>query len=418
MGRRPHSFPGDQRWNYSISFCYRGIWVPWDRVGSGWGKGAEFPAKELLQGLNNITRAPLKPHQRMVIFRKFLVPRFLHELVLAPVGDGWLRWLDTTLRANVHLWLKLPNDTPVAFFYAGVADGGLVVPSLRYSILVMRRKRLEAICLAMDPLSTALVASPFFKELDGLSSKTLDGRLVSDKQSLAKAWADCPYTKVDGRGLSEARSCPEASRWVSNPPRKQSGANYIGAIKARGGLLSSKVCSARGSVSGVDARCDCCMHPETTRHVIQVCPRTSNRKIQRHDRVVRFVSAVAELAGYKFMVEPRIVGRTLGVRKPDLVLWNESKAYVADVTITSDQVGGARAHRDKVAYYHQPEIREWVQNITGLTDVSFSAVAANWRGVLSALSADFLKSVLKLSSWEISLLGLWICEESCHIQTF
>ena len=115
------------------------------------------------------------------------------------------------------------------------------------------------------------------------------------------------------------------------------------------------------------------------------------------------------------MVEPRIVGRTLGVRKPDLVLWNESKAYVADVTITSHQVGGAKAHRDKVAYYDQPEIREWVQNITGLTDISFSAVAANWLGVLSPLSADFLKSVLKLSGWEISLLGLRICEESYHI---
>ena len=385
-------------------------------LGAGGAKVRSSLRKELLQGLNNISRAPLKPHQRMVILRKFLVPRFLHELVLAPVGDGWLRWLDTTLRANVRRWLKLPNDTPVAFFHAGVADGGLAVPSLRYSIPVMRRKRLEAICSATDPLSTALVVSPFFKkELNGLSSKTLDGRLVSDKQSLAKAWADCLYTKVDGRGLSEARSCAEASRWVSNPPRSQSGANYIGAIKARGGLLSSKVRSARGSGSGVDVRCDCCLRPETTRHVIQVCPRTSGPRIQRHDRVVRFVSAAAERAGYKVMVEPRIVGRTLGVRKPDLVLWNESKAFVADVTITSDQVGGARAHRDKVAYYDQPEIGEWVQNITGLIDVSFSAVAANWRGVLSALSADFLKSVLKLSSWEISLLSLRICEESYHI---
>ena len=352
----------------------------------------------------------------MIILHKFLLPRFLHELVLAPVGDGWLRWLDTTLRANVRQWLKLPNDTPVAFFHAGVADGGLAVPSLRYSIPVMRRRRLEAFYSATDPLSTVLVASPFFKkELDGLTSKTLDGRLVSDKLSLAKAWADCLYTKVDGRGLSEARSCVEASRWVSKPPRNQSGANYIGAIKARGGLLSSKVRSARGSGPGRDVRCDCCLRPETTRHVIQVCPRTSGPRIQRHDRVVRFVSAAAERAGYKVMVEPRIVGRTLGVQKPDLVLWNESKAYVADVTITSDQVGGVKAHRDKVAYYDQPEIREWVQNITGLTDISFSAVAANWRGVLSPLSADFLKSVLKLSGWEISLLGLRICEESYHI---
>ena len=119
--------------------------------------------------------------------------------------------------------------------------------------------------------------------------------------------------------------------------------------------------------------------PETTRHIIQVCPRTSGPRIQRHDRVVRFLSAAAERAGYKVMVEPKIVGHTLGVRKPDLLLWNESKAYVADVTITSDQVEGFRAHCDKVAYYDQLEISEWVQNIIRLTGVSFSAVAANWR---------------------------------------
>ena len=59
--------------------------------------------------------------------------------------------------------------------------------------------------------------------------------------------------------------------------------------------------------------------------------------------MVQFVSAAAERAGYKVLVEPRIVGRTLGVRKPDLVLWNERKAYVADVTVTSDQVGGVKS---------------------------------------------------------------------------
>jgi hypothetical protein len=384
-------------------------------LGSGGAKVRSSLRKELVQGLQNITRAPLKPYQRMLILRNFLLPKYLHELVLAPVGDGWLRWLDTTLRANVRQWLKLPKDTPVAFFHARTGDGGLAVPSLRYSVPVMRRRRLEAVQSATDPLSAALVASPFFKkELSDLSSKTLGGRLVTDKQSLAQAWAACLYTKVDGRGLSEARSCVEGSGWVFNPPRNQSGANYIGAIKARGGLLFSKVRSARGD-SGRDVTCDSCMRPETAQHIIQVCPRTSGPRMRRHDRAVQFVSCAAERAGYKVLVEPRIVGRTLGVRKPDLVLWNEKKAYVADVTITSDQVGGVKAHRDKVAYYDQPEIREWVERQTGCSDISFSAVAANWRGVLSPLSADFLKSVLKLRNRDISLLGLRICEDTYHI---
>ena len=76
-----------------------------------------------------------------------------------------------------------------------------------------------------------------------------------------------------------------------------------------------------------------------------------------------------------------------------------------------------RLRRD-FAYYDQPEIREWVEKYTGRSDISFSAVAANWRGVLSPLSADFLKSVLKLSNWDVSLLGLRICEETYHIHRY
>ena len=42
--------------------------------------------------------------------------------------------------------------------------------------------------------------------------------------------------------------------------------------------------------------------------------------MRRHDRVVQFVLTAAEWAGFKVLVEPRIVGCTLDVRKPDLVL--------------------------------------------------------------------------------------------------
>ena len=159
-------------------------------LGVGGAKVQKSLREDLLQRLSNIRRAPLKPHQRMVILRKFLIPSFLHGLVSAPVGDGWLRWLDTTLRANVRWWLKLPKDTLVAFFHAGIGDGGLAVPSLWYSVPVMRKKRLEAVYSVTDPLFTALVASVFYsKEPDNFSSKIFGGHLVTDKQSLARAWA-------------------------------------------------------------------------------------------------------------------------------------------------------------------------------------------------------------------------------------
>ena len=290
----------------------------------------------------------------MVILKNFLVPKYLQELVLALVGNGWLNWLNTTIRANLRQWLKLPKDTPRAFFHAGTGDGGLGVLSLRYSVPVVRRRRLEAVHSATDPLSTALATSAFFqKELGGLTSKTLGRRLVSDKRSLAQAWADCTPKWMGDICLKHASVWREVVGCLPLPVINEG--PITSAINARGRLLYSKVRSARGD-SGRDVTCDSCRHPETAQHIIQVCLRTSGPRMRRHDRVVQFVLLAAESAGYKVMVEPRIVGRTLGVRKPDLVLWNECRAYVADVTITSDQVGigGVKAHRGKVTYYDQP----------------------------------------------------------------
>ena len=108
----------------------------------------------------------------------------------------------------------------------------------------------------------------------------------------------------------------------------------------------------------------------------------------------------------------------LVVRKPDLVLWDRERAFVADITVTSEQVGGVKANRDKVAYYDKPEIREWVHQATGVSNISFSAVAANWWAVLLPLSADFLKSVLKLPDSSLPHLSLRICEETSRIHRF
>ena len=122
-------------------------------LGVGWATICDSLRDELLQGLKNVTRAPLKPHQQMVILKNFSMPKHLHELVLAPVSDGWLNWLNTTIRANLCQlckWLKLPKYTPKAFFHAGTGDGGLKVLSLWYSVPVMRKRCLKAVYSVTD----------------------------------------------------------------------------------------------------------------------------------------------------------------------------------------------------------------------------------------------------------------------------
>ena len=83
----------------------------------------------------------------------------------------------------------------------------------------MKRRRLDNVLSATDPISQALFGSSFFRKLmSQTANTTLAGHLVTDKQSLLNAWAAVLHTKVDGRGLSEARACPQGSCWVSSPP--------------------------------------------------------------------------------------------------------------------------------------------------------------------------------------------------------
>ena len=45
------------------------------------------------------------------------------------------------MRSAVRSWLKLPNDTSIAFLHARAVDGGLGLPLLEHEIPLMKRAR-------------------------------------------------------------------------------------------------------------------------------------------------------------------------------------------------------------------------------------------------------------------------------------
>ena len=81
--------------------------------------------KRLAPQIEQITKTPLKPQQRLWI----LVECFAS--VDAP--DDTSRMFSANAEGN-WLWLKLPKDAPIGFFHAKVKDGGLGIPSWRYEM--------------------------------------------------------------------------------------------------------------------------------------------------------------------------------------------------------------------------------------------------------------------------------------------
>ena len=100
-------------------------------------------------------------------------------------------------------------------------------------------------------------------------------------------------------------------------------------VKVCGGLLYSKTRASRGRPEK-DICCDTCLWPELAQHIIQICERTRGPRIKGHDDIMKFVETASARAGFATLIEPRINGGCLGLRKPDLVMHKDNHAFVVE----------------------------------------------------------------------------------------
>ena len=216
-------------------------------------------AETLQQGLSNISKAPLKPQQRLYIASRHLVPKILHQLTLTPSTSKYLRWLDRQMQ-SVRSWLKLPKDTSIAYLHARAVDGGLSLPLLEHEIPLMKRARTARMAMSPDPVVCAMLETPAARKVLRARQTSLNGTVVATRQGLRSALPQQLYSSVDGRGLAPAPQVPAQHRWVTAGDTTLNGHAYVGAIKIRGNLVATALRSARGHPQ-TDIRCDCCGRP-------------------------------------------------------------------------------------------------------------------------------------------------------------
>lgn len=356
---------------------------------------------KLRDGLKQLSRAPLKPQQRMYLLRAHFLPQFIHELVLDRVTQGTLRAMDVTVRAAIRQWLRLPKDTARPIFHAPAPEGGLAILEFATRIPIMYRERMcnlaARAAMGVDKVLTILAERPgWLCDLLGRVQrmKTVYGQCAWTKDEVKQATVDALVRSVDGAGLGEHGNVRGLSNWVTNGGDLLSGANYVRAIQVRSGTLYTKARAARGRPSQ-DRNCDAnCRKVETLAHILQVCKRTWGERIDRHNRAVDYLAEVWRKQGYEVIIEPAIQSYE-GRRVPDMVVFRPNqKAMVTDVTVVADNANLDEKHQEKVSYYDNPKIRQFVSSLTGVpaAEVRFSAVAYNWRGALSRSSAKDLRS--------------------------
>lgn len=348
--------------------------------------------QDLRKYLDNLTRAPLKPQQRLFILRQFLLPRLLHGLVLGRTSATLLKDLDITVRAAIRRWLRLPVDCPIAFYHAAVCDGGLGVMSLRTAIPRLTLSRLSRLQDSTSPACAAAAATPAIRRRIGWArrSATVDGRFLGSAASCITYWGRQLRGTVDGRGLAEAPRVPAAHAWVSDGSALLPGADFIEAIKVRANAVPTRSRCSRGRP--LDRTCRAgCRATETLAHVAQHCATTYISRHRRHDNIAIYLATRLRSLGWHVQRERHIMTSN-GLRKPDIVASRDDVTAVIDVQVVGCGRPLQELHQAKASKYATEEITEILLRGAGGSTI-FTSATINYRGVWAEGSAGALQDL-------------------------
>ncbi|KMQ88340.1 reverse transcriptase [Lasius niger] len=347
------------------------------------------PAEVVAPLLGALTKAPLKPQQRLYALRTVVIPKLYHQLALGAVTIGTLNKTDRLVRGALRKWLALPHDTPNAYFHTSVRDGGLGIPAIRWTAPVQRRGRLLGVMKALGQQGLDRFIQD---ELNTCKKRLTDhGVLLGTPEMVAKRWAQQLYGSIDGAGLKDSAKTPHQHQWIADGSKFLTGKDFINCNRARIGALPTRSRTTRGRPQ--DRRCrGGCLAQETLNHVLQHCHRTHGQRIKRHDAVVKYIARNMPRSGYEVHQEPHYKTE-LGLRKPDLVAVLGQTAIIIDAQVVSEQTNLDDAHTRKVAYYNEPATIRAIKAEHGVRTVKVTSATLSWKGVWSPRSAEELRKL-------------------------
>lgn len=372
----------------------------WRYLGVNLGSaGVKKASPSLEVELQRMTRAPLKPQQRLKILRCFLITRYYHLLVLSGCTLKVLRHLDLQVRAAVRRWLRLPKDVPVAYFHAACRHGGLGIPSFVTTIPGLMRERLMRMEKSSSPVARTVHEMLWVQNKIRWADRVLniDGHRLYSSEQRANHWARRLYESVDGRELQDCSKSTASTRWIDAGSLGVPGKDYIQYHHIRIGSLPTRVRTSRGQrLVHTNIKCRAgCSCTETAAHVIQSCFRTHGGRVKRHDAVCRTIADHLRSREMQVVMEPRLQ-TSVGLRKPDILAAKDGRGFIVDAQIVSGATALDDSHQRKVEKYSATTIRDAAAQVLNVpaSSVTVLSCTISWRGVWSGKSARALQGEL------------------------
>lgn len=349
----------------------------------------------LTSDIRKVSKAKLKPQQKLLLLKQFVLPKHVQKLVLGSTTQTLLRDLDKVTRKFTRKWLHMPHDVPNSYVHCAHRNGGLGVSSLSLDVPRMRLARVQKFIDQDSELAGAFASSNLAKKQVKACTTSLekDGILSATKMGIADFWKDQLNSKIDTAGLSSGD--PVSHKWLSG--YRMSGGDFVKLNHVRVGCIPTVARLARGRGGTTNMQCrNGCAASETNYHVIQQCEASGGGRRFRHNAIVKLMSSALRNQGIDVHDEPRFNSME-GLKIPDLIAVKGGRAWVMDVQVVKD---------DKLDQYHATK-RSKYQDCRGLDElimrrylcnkVSHLPITISYKGVIQCETASVLRKHFSVS---------------------
>lgn len=352
--------------------------------------------------IGRIKKLALKPHQKVELLAKYIVPHYLYGLILGNPSTTQIKQLDQGLKVAVKEYLHLPQSTANGLIYAGKKDGGLGFPKLEIVVTSAALKACVNYFSSTDKVIKELAhASQLEKRARKLASianvswpnvslKEIDIFKSNAKRVEADKWAALPS---QGKGVKSFFDDKVGNEWLYRPSLLKP-SRFITALKMRANVAADKV-SLNRAIKNNSVLCrHCKVVPETLGHIVGQCIYTKGLIIKRHNEVCNFISNTVQHKQPNAIItkEPIINCPGVGNLKPDLIIHNQNQAFIVDVTITHEdgnQLKNARITKINKYKCLKPIIRQKLK----VTSTEVLPIVIGTRGAMPPFTLKALQDL-------------------------
>ncbi|KMQ93075.1 r2 protein [Lasius niger] len=361
------------------------------------------PWKSLIKGIeldsirdliDRVKALLIKPMQKLTLLRTYVLPRFTYALMMCPPPKETLRNINSTIRSGVTRILHLHETINSAFLYTPREQGGLDLLETYPMVYLAALRNATKAAQSDDTIvrSTMLnershktygtYAAALRLSWPATSEQIKEGKRQI-KQGYKKKWSQLIAQR---QGMDDFAQ-PLSNAWLSRSDLLRS-SRLIDAIKLRTNTYPTRMTLKRAH-ENVNLICRACGEAgETLGHILGQCITTKAKRFKRHNEIVDLLKDRL-VETNRVMVEHTIKlnGEKL---KPDLVISNEERVIVIDVTVRYENKSFlAEAAEEKVDKYIKVSMK--LEGNLNFREAKVVPIVVDSRETLSAATIDELK---------------------------